>query len=48
MNAYDAARKNGKEQELHGELVGLANGQNKSNGAGTLIPATFMRITVSV
>jgi SAM-dependent methyltransferase len=48
MNAYDAARKNGKDQELHSELVALANRQNKSNGAGTLIPATFMRITVSV
>jgi len=47
MNAVDAARNNGKEQELHRQLVELANAQNKSN-AGTFIPATFMRVTVNV
>jgi SAM-dependent methyltransferase len=47
MNAYDAARKNGKEPELHRQLVELAKTQNKSS-AGTMIPATFMRVTVSV
>jgi len=47
MNAVDAARNNGKEEELHKQLVELANAQNKSN-AGTFIPATFMRVTVSV
>jgi ubiquinone/menaquinone biosynthesis C-methylase UbiE len=45
MNAVDAARKNGKEEELHKQLVELANAQNKSR-AGTFIPATFMRVTV--
>src|SRR5262249_35498215 len=29
MNAVEAARKNGKEQELHEQLVELANSQNK-------------------
>jgi len=48
MNAYDAARNNGKEDELHRQLVDLANSQNKSKNGGTLIPATFMRITVTV
>ncbi len=48
MNAVEAARKNGKEKELHEQLVDLANSQNKSKGAGTFIPATFMRVTVSV
>jgi SAM-dependent methyltransferase len=48
MNAYDAARKNGKEVELHEQLVELANSQNKSKDTGTMIPATFMRVTVSV
>jgi ubiquinone/menaquinone biosynthesis C-methylase UbiE len=48
MNAVEAARKNGRTQELHEELVALANAQNKSKDAGTFIPATFMRITVSV
>ena len=47
MNAVDAARKNGKEEELHKQLVELANTQNKSN-VGTFIPATFMRVTVKV
>jgi hypothetical protein len=48
MNAYDAAAKNGKTDELHRQLVELANSQNKSKNAGTLIPATFMRVTVSL
>ncbi len=48
MNAYEAARKNGNEDELHRQLVDLANSQNKSKDAGTLIPATFMRVTVAV
>jgi ubiquinone/menaquinone biosynthesis C-methylase UbiE len=47
MNAVDAARSTGKEEELHKQLVELANTQNKSN-AGTFIPATFMRVTVNV
>jgi ubiquinone/menaquinone biosynthesis C-methylase UbiE len=47
MNAVDAARNNGKEVELHKQLVELANTQNKSD-AGTFIPATFMRVTVQV
>lgn len=47
MNAVDAARKNGKEEELHQQLVELATTQSKSN-AGTFIPATFMRVTVNI
>jgi len=48
MNAVEAAQKNGKAEELHKQLLELANEQNKSKDAGTFIPATFMRITVSV
>jgi len=48
MNAVEAARKNGKAEELHTQLVELANAQNKSKDAGTFIPATFMRVTVSI
>ena len=48
MNAVDAAAKNGKAGELHAQLVELANSHNKSKDGGTLIPATFMRVTVSV
>ena len=42
MNAVEAAQKNGKANELHNQLVELANAQNKSRNGGTLIPATFM------
>ncbi len=48
MNAVEAAQKNGKAEELHTQLVELANSQNKSKDAGTLIPATFMRVTVYI
>jgi ubiquinone/menaquinone biosynthesis C-methylase UbiE len=48
MNAVEAAQKNGKADELHTQLVELANSQNKSKDAGTFIPATFMRVTVLV
>ena len=48
MNAFEAAAKNGKEQELQGQLVELAKSQNKSANGGTLIPATFLRVTVRV
>jgi ubiquinone/menaquinone biosynthesis C-methylase UbiE len=47
MNAVEAAQKNGQAAELHKQLVTLANAQNKSKDVGTLIPATFMRVTVS-
>jgi hypothetical protein len=46
MNAVEAARKSGKAEELHTQLVELANSHNKSKDAGTLIPATFLRVTV--
>jgi len=48
MNAVEAAQKNDKAEQLHEQLLELANAQNKSKNAGTFIPATFMRITVSV
>ena len=48
MNAYEAAAKNGKEQELHAQLVELAKHQNMSANGGTFIPATFLRVTVRV
>jgi ubiquinone/menaquinone biosynthesis C-methylase UbiE len=47
MNAFDAAEKNGKVEELHRQLVELANAQNQSKNRGTSIPATFLRVTVS-
>jgi ubiquinone/menaquinone biosynthesis C-methylase UbiE len=48
MNAVDAAQKSGRSEELHNQLVDLANSQNKSKNAGTFIPATFLRVTVSL
>jgi ubiquinone/menaquinone biosynthesis C-methylase UbiE len=48
MNAYDAAQKNGKVDELHLQLLEVAKTQNKSSEASTSMPATFMRVTVSV
>jgi ubiquinone/menaquinone biosynthesis C-methylase UbiE len=48
MNAFDAAENSGKAEELHGQLVELAKAQNQSANGGTFIPATFLRVTVSV
>ena len=48
MNAFEAAQENGKEAELERQLVELAHAQNKSTDGGTSIPATFMRVTVSL
>lgn len=48
MNAYDAAEKNGKAEELDSLLVELAKSQNVSTNGGTSIPATFLRVVVSV
>ena len=48
MNAVEAAQKSGKADELHNRLVELTKAQNKSPNGGTLIPATFMRVTVSL
>jgi ubiquinone/menaquinone biosynthesis C-methylase UbiE len=48
MNAVEAAQKAGKADELHGQLVELAKSQNQSKNGGTSIPATFLRVSVSV
>jgi SAM-dependent methyltransferase len=47
MNAYEAAAANGREDELHAELDALMNEQNTGDD-GTSIPATFLRVTVTV
>lgn len=46
MNAFDAATKNDKAEDLQRELEALFNAQNQSAG-GTSIPATFLRVTVA-
>jgi ubiquinone/menaquinone biosynthesis C-methylase UbiE len=48
MNAYDAAEKNGKVEELHSQLLELAEAENKTKDGSTAIPATFLRVTVNV
>jgi ubiquinone/menaquinone biosynthesis C-methylase UbiE len=49
MNAFEAAGKNGKAGDLQEELVALCDSQNKSGSKDkTTIPATFLRVTVSV
>ena len=49
MNAFAAAEQNGKSAELQRELEALFERQNTSGSAATTsIPATFLRVTVSV
>jgi ubiquinone/menaquinone biosynthesis C-methylase UbiE len=48
MNAYEAAEKNGKVEELNSQLVDLAKSHNTSTTGGTSIPATFLRVTVNL
>jgi ubiquinone/menaquinone biosynthesis C-methylase UbiE len=47
MNAFEAAEKKGRAAELQKELEELFESQNKSQAA-TSIPATFLRVTVTV
>jgi ubiquinone/menaquinone biosynthesis C-methylase UbiE len=47
MNAFEAAEKQGRAAELQKKLEELFNSQNKTQ-EGTSIPATFLRVTVSL
>ena len=47
MNAFDAAEKSGKVEDLQAQLLALAEEHNASRETGISIPATFMRVTVS-
>ena len=46
MNAFEAAEKDGKAEELNRQLVELARAQNTSTDGSISIPATFLRVTV--
>lgn len=47
MNAFEAAEKNGKADDLQKELEDLFRRENRSGNAQTLsIPATFLKVTV--
>lgn len=48
MNAFEAAHASGRAEDLHGQLLELAEAQNTSTNGGTSIPATFLRVTVRV
>ena len=48
MNAVAAAQKNERLDELHSQLLELAKAHNKNGDGGTLIAATFMRVTVEI
>ena len=49
MNAYEAAASNGREEDLQSELEELFSSRNESPSASaTSIPATFLRVTVTV
>ena len=48
MNAFEAAAASGRETDLQAELEALFNDQNaNSSGDATLIPATFLRVSVA-
>jgi hypothetical protein len=49
MNAFEAAQKHGRTADLHKQLNELFASHNKSATKDlTSIPATFLRVTVSV
>jgi ubiquinone/menaquinone biosynthesis C-methylase UbiE len=48
MNAFEAAEKSGRTEELHSQLLDLAMAQNEGTGGSTSIPATFLRVTVAL
>jgi ubiquinone/menaquinone biosynthesis C-methylase UbiE len=49
MNAFEAAERNGRANDLQAELEELFNSQNRSSDPDTTtIPATYLRVTVKV
>jgi hypothetical protein len=48
MNAYESAQRMGVAEQLHDQLVELASTRNTSTDGSTSIPATFLRVIVSL
>ncbi len=48
MNAFEAAEKAGRSNELQARLLALAEEHNQHAGGGVSIPATYLRVTVRV
>jgi hypothetical protein len=46
MNAFDAAEKAGRSEQLRAELAALFDSQNRA-GSGTEIPATYLKVLVT-
>ena len=46
MNAFEAAAKDGREEQLREELTRLFEKQNQAGADRTIIPATFLKVTV--
>jgi SAM-dependent methyltransferase len=47
MNAFDAAAKDGRADDLHKELVALFESQNQGGPDATVIPATYLKVIVT-
>lgn len=47
MNAFDAAAKDGKADQLEAELASLFEEHNRAGAYNTEIPATFLKVTVT-
>ncbi len=48
MNAFEAAEKNGKVEELHRQLLEPAHAENTNTSGGTSIAAILLRVTVNL
>ena len=46
MNAFDAAAKDGREEQLRKELTRLFQQQNQAGADRAIIPATYLKVTV--
>jgi SAM-dependent methyltransferase len=47
MNAFEAAARDGREEDLHAELAELFEAQNRGGPERTEIPATYLKVTVT-
>ena len=48
MNAFDAADKDGRRDDLQAELEKLFASENRGGADSTEIPATYLKVTVRV
>jgi SAM-dependent methyltransferase len=46
MNAFEAAARDGRAEQLQAELTELFEGQNQAGADATVIPATYLKVTV--